>query len=373
MDDIEILNQPSDVHPDQLDIEHFILDHNVLCDSMNMLSEIQQHLITINGLGVALEGIALEGLGDTIKEYWARFLAFLKKIWEKIVAFFEAHFTVLGRRRLHIKRMITKVKAISTNPNVYQALDKNKTGLVIKPEHAQSFTIGDRIITGAQELLGAMARTRAAVTVVTDDYAKYIVDRGLKISKTIQSANAQNASGLYTRIVEELNNNAFHIGKTEMLGNVTVAYGAGGEGLDSHRLILTQKPADRDAIYFTPMTVEDLAKVYANMEGVLDEMDTFKNGEYKQIVQGAKSMMTLTDSFVKNVSGLAEGAEGSADSFKHLLELNKHYLNWIKAPTTDLIRQLTTSFFYIGIEMENNINMYDREGAHNLFTIFGLC
>jgi uncharacterized protein (DUF885 family) len=372
MDDIEILNQPADQHPDHLEIEHYILDHNTICDSVSMLDEIREHLIGLQGLNVAMEGIALESLGETLKAYWQQFLAFLKKIWEKIVAFFEAHFTVLGRRRLHIKRMMTKVKSLSTNPEVYRKLKDSHKDIVIAHANVQAFMIGGKAITGAEELLGALTRTRAAVTVVTDDYAKYIVDqRIVKISKTLEAATVENAAGLYERIVQEMEHNAFHVGQQEMLGNVSVTYGGGGSDLDAHRLVLAEKQVGHQDILFTPMTIEDLAKVYANMEGVLDEMDNFKNGEYKQLVSAAQGMMRLTDTMVKKLSTGAQ--DGSAEAVKQLLGLNKHYVNWIKAPMTDLVRHITTSFFYIGHEMEENISLYEQHEALNFFKVIGMC
>jgi len=369
MEDMEILNQ-GEQHPDHQDLAEFILSHQSLEESKALLVEIAEHIAAAEGLSVAIEAIALEGVVETIKTYWAKFVAFLKKIWEKIVKFFELHFTTLGRQRLHINRMMKKIKSISTNPGVYQSLEKNGRMMKLGESSAQSFVIQDKECTNFAMLAAGLEQTKAAVKMVTEDYSKHISDRGTLISQAMITAIHSNAQGILARITEELEHAAFSHSPANMLGNVTVKYGSGEQGLDSYRLVLQERKATGLEGVFKYMTIEELAKIYLSMESILDNIDTFKDGEYKEIIARANELMANSDKFVKSV-GQGEG-EGNAAAYHELLAMNKHYLNWIKAPTTDVIRHLTTTFFHISLEAEDNINQFQQQGARNLFTVLGL-
>lgn len=374
MEDTEILNQ-GDQHPDHQDIAEFILDHNALYESQQMLVDIAEHIAAADGFSVAFESIALEGIGETIKAYWEKFVAFLKKIWEKIVKFFELHFTTLGRQRLHINRMTKKVKSIATNPGVYQKLEKTKGPFSIPEYSTQSFFFNNQAVSNYEQLLAGLEKTNVAVKLVTEDYSKYITNRGTVIGKALLAAKGENTQGVLSRVTEELTNQGFNHSPAFMLGNVEVKYGAeseAGEGaLDSHRLVLIQRKVTDHAIHFQPMKITELAKVYETMEQILNTVDAFKDGEYKTIIDQARAMMASTEQFVKAV-GTGDGSEGNMAAYRELMALNKHYLNWIKAPTTDLIRFLTETFFYVSREAEHNIHLYEERSARNLFTVLGL-
>jgi regulator of sigma D len=374
MEDTEILNQ-GDAHPDEQDIAEFILDHDSLYESQQMLVDIAEHIAAVDGFSIATEGIALEGIGETIKAYWEKFVAFLKKIWEKIVKFFELHFTTLGRQRLHINRMMKKVKAISTNPGVYQHLEKGQRPFTIPEYSTQSFIFNNRPVTKYEELVVGLEKTNEAVKLVTEGYSKYIANRGTVIGKALQAAKGENAQGILARVTEELTHQGFSHSPAYMLGNVEVKYGAeseaGDNALDSHRLVLIQNKAPDHVINFQPMKITELAKVYESMEAILNTIDAFKDGEYKTIVEQARTMMASTEQFVKAV-GSGDGSEGSVAAYRQLMDLNKHYLNWIKAPTTDLIRFVTETFFYVSREAEHNIHLFEERSARNLFTVLGL-
>lgn len=380
MEDTEILNQPAGTE-EQTDIEHFILDHAAIEQSIQLLQEINDHLTEVNGVSISMEGIALESIGEKIKEYWQKFLAWLKKIWAKIMHFFEMHFTVLGRRRLHINRMLTKIKSLSTNPNIYQKLHEGKE-MQLAHDGAKAFTIGDRTCNDFASLEAAMQKTALAVQCVTNDYGQYITNRGMMIGKSIASATQDTARGLFSRIVTDIDNNPFQPREKLMLGNVELIYDPAHSGqdeqgrsimkLDARRLELQDKPIVSHEVHmFTPMKIDELAKIYTAMGGILDQMDAFKNGEYKKIVDMSKTLMTGTDKFVNTIYHLAD-AEGGVNTYEDMLALNKNFLSWIKGPTMELIRSITMTFFHLGLEAEHNISLYTQTEASNLFSIMGL-
>lgn len=384
MDDLAILNQSSDGSPEHVDVEHFILDHNGLEQSRALLLDIYQQLADVNALHVAVESqvdtIALEGLGETLKKYWDQFLAFLQRIWAKIVEFFEMHFTMLGRRRLHINRMVKVVKSLSTNPNVYQKLKQGESEFRLMPGNVESFSVNGQTSVGYQSLQAHMNQTQATVKLITQGYGGFIVKRAELIERAIQGATVENAKATMVKVMEELTHQGFDTHNAEMLGNVKAVYGvttseAGATELDQFRLSIVKQARERTPeVMFTVMKIDELAKIYTTMEAVLDDMDMFKHGAYKDIVAHAKSMMSGTDRFVKSVSSMlgAEGEAGSASTYREILALNKHYLNWIKTPTTELIHHITTTFFHMQMELAHNIRFYEAQPAENLFTVLGL-
>jgi hypothetical protein len=372
----------------QQEIVDFISDHATVMGSLALIEEIHQDLATVDGMTVALEvmheNIALEGIGETLKGYWQKFLAFVKKIWEKIVAFFERHFTVLGRRRQHIEQLLKSVKAIGSNPGVYQKLGNNEPPIVVSKAATEYFMFDHLPCEDYSGLLAGLEGTQAAVKMITQDYAQFVVGRAALIDKGIRAAKADNAQGILVHVTQELTQNPFHA-KGELMGNVAVSYGEAQEGsheennLDTLRLMLTQRQKAPSTIEFTPMKIQEMVQIFGVMNNILDILDTFKNGEYKTIVSNAKVMLNNTDQFVKNVSGLSvsdaidagERAVGHLKTYQDIMALNKHYLNWIKAPTMEAIRYVTNAFFFIGMEMDQNVSLYHADGAINIFTVMG--
>jgi hypothetical protein len=127
---------------------------------------------------------------------------------------------------------------------------------------------------------------------------------------------------------------------------------------------------------FTPMKIDELAKIYGAMDSMLAKIDAFKSGEYKEIIKHSSTMITSTDKFVNLVSAYfksGKGGEGSGVSaYREIMSLNRFYLEWIKSPLTDLIKYITAIFHSVSIELEKNIQMYAPKPASNIFTVMGV-
>jgi hypothetical protein len=376
----------------KLELSHFILDCKDMDHSTLLLSEISDYHDQISQVHAEIhqflaptmesnDGIALEGFGDTIKQYWEKLVAFLKRIWAKIVQFFELHFTILGRRRLYINRIIKKVKSLSTNPNTYQELAR-KGEIVIDGEAAKYFSIGDHFCKTAGELRQGLTKTREAVNFVTDAYSEGIAKRGELIESAIRDATVENAKAVLEKLTKDLTAHDFRNVKAEMLGDVSLKYvsDAGEHREDTHFLDMAltfvesthRQPPGR----FEAMGIEELGKVFQMMDATLAEIDAFKEGRYKEIVKHSTTMIASTDKFMNVISSYfkSKGADGQGDpgTYREIMSLNRVYLNWIKGPLTELIKRITAIFHFVSMWLEQNIAMYAPKPASNIFTVMGI-
>ncbi|WP_144106762.1 hypothetical protein [Paraburkholderia sp. BCC1886] len=377
------------------ELSHFVLDHADHEHSVQLIGEIDEyhthvlraeselHQLLVPALESDGQTIARENFIDTLGEYWQKFLAFLKQLWEKIVQFCMLHFTILGRRQLYVKRMIKQVKSLSTNPEVYQRLQK-QGDFTIDETAAKYFCFEGHYCSNFGELQHALAKTGEVVTFLTGDYPKRVIACGAKIENAIRSATVENANETMQQLKGELTRIGYHRIDAGMLGDVRVrsGYTENEQGEDAkltgRQVVFTQGDAKITGASFKPMTIEELARIFTSMDLMLAQIDTFKGGLYKEVVQHSSSMISATDKFVNIVTSYLksnkseDGQPGNATTYREIMGLNRQYLSWVKVPLTDLITNLTAICHGVSTGMEKNIQMYAPEPAQNLFTVIGI-
>lgn len=107
--------------------------------------------------------IALEGVGEFLKDMWKRLKAAMVRMWEKVKAFWAKHVSTLGRVKKALEATKAKVKASSGKLNGKAFIEKAPSSLV------SAFAgKGDLTVASVQFYLDSQKTIAAGATTTTD-------------------------------------------------------------------------------------------------------------------------------------------------------------------------------------------------------------
>lgn len=349
-------------------------------NSIAKLPEIQNNIsrrVSITVESFEKNQISLESFTETIKKYWQKFIAWIKKIISSISEFFEKVFTSIGRRKAAIKRMKNRVEEITDSMFIRKILDENKE-FEINKENMNSFLINNEFQNNGDKLLDAIDDSEAAYNFIKTKYANNIIKRADIIKKTIQTATIENSKKEFEDLINKLKNNDISKQEFNILGNKRVVY----TPLDNKASTITDLKNNKVSFEdidtkivngkFNTMKPDEMFELLKHMDFIIDLFESFKKKEYREILDRQKDLISTTDKYVNKISSYfktnTDVSRGSSDTYRQLMDLNSVYLDWIKTPVMMSLKSMVTSFYQITQEIDKNISLYKLQEGSTLFS-----
>ena len=332
----------------------------------------------------AMEGyvgrrIATEGIRETAKAIWDSILRFLKKVWEKIEAFFYKIFGGIPNLRRSIASLKkqaddasgkkTEVKKITINSGI-KALTIDGKQQKTEPEFKsmlgdltaasktvftthmdETASLGEKIATAIADFDPAEAEKHATALY---DIVKRSTPKGITgsvnttrfpgFNTTIGGALAGDVSLCVKRFSDKVDDNT--------LGKLDRARRAGSELISTSEKSTKTLPNDYE---MSPLSVGGVRTLMEDADKILDILEEYKRGKRsKDIVKTQKSiesasakatkaMESANKADAKDSDGNESSERASVPYYRGMLNFNASYARWVQSPAMPLMSSVLTT------------------------------